>query len=141
MKNTRRILCIVMVCLVCMSAFLLPVSAKVELPDNTVGYGMLDGSTDQDDIVLTSTVQVEVNTDNAYLRVRVETQDETGTKKNGQTGTSDRGATYLEDELVMIIALGTLPPVIGFGAYEVYGGHTYDAYVKYKTFDVDSDVF
>ena len=140
MRMRRNITCFILVCVI-VAAMALPASAKLVLGVSANGYGTLTGKTTQSDVVLTSVTSVTSNPDNAYLRIKVETQTLTGTKVNGRTATSSRGVTSFQDTMRMTVAYEAPLPVSGFATYEVYGGTIYESAAYYTTFIIDNSVF
>lgn len=139
MKNTRKLLCLIMV-LAVMSTLTATALAENENEMQrtlTNAYDPVNGNTGWAGAQLKSTMTVGQNPDNAILRITQRIEDSEGLA-SPVSGSSARGVTsYTFYQLVPNAVDIELKGV--YVAYEVYGGTAYDSVTVYKYHTLSSN--
>ncbi len=132
MKHMTKLLSasLILAVLVCMA---LPASAAFSLSAYAPFIGDTYMGTAPDEIgLLVSTVSVGQNPDNAYLRITREYQSNNSVIAN-TSRESSRGSTYYKYAGILPVVID-MPLTRTYICYEVRGGSTYDACVKYDVY-------
>ena len=138
MKNSRKVLCLVMAVLFCMT-----MAITVSASSNSRGagiYGTISGSIRQNGGNLITSTTITKNPDSAYLAVRIQLSD--GTVYTAATySESSRDVTSYPYTWPMRYAYDQLP-VCAFCTHGVQGGNqSGSAYAVYTSVSLDTSFF